>query len=201
MSATSGPHGPEHSKSVCLYALHSLPAPDVRLVAAQIADCADCRQELETLQPVVDAFVAWPTDVLRPSAALWDRLAQRVGLKGTGRRGTAPPLQRVNPEWKDVAPGISCQLLATDQDRHRVTMLVRLAPGTDYPPHQHGGPEELYMLAGELIVDDQTYHPGEYRRADAGTVDQRVWSETGCTCVLITSYRDVLLGPSSRRES
>ena len=92
-----------------------------------------------------------------------------------------------------MAPGISCQLLATDEDRHRVTMLVRLAPGTDDPPHRHGGVEELYMLAGELIVDDQTYHPGEYRRADAGTVDHRVWSETGCTCVLITSYRDVLL--------
>ena len=193
MSTTSGPHGPEHSKWVCLYALHSLPATDVPLVAAQIAGCAGCRQELKTLQPVVDAFVAWPTDVLRPSASLWDRLTQRVGVKGTGHRGAAPPSQWVDPEWKDVAPGISCQLLATDEDRHRVTMLVRLAPGTDYPPHRHGGVEELYMLAGELIVDDQTYHPGEYRRADAGTVDHRVWSETGCTCVLITSYRDVLL--------
>ncbi|MGH8175166.1 MAG: sigma factor-like helix-turn-helix DNA-binding protein [Steroidobacter sp.] len=25
-----------------------------------------------------------------------------------------------------------------------------------------------------------------------GTVDNRVWSETGCTCVLITSPRDAL---------
>jgi ChrR Cupin-like domain len=193
MSISSGPHGAEHSTWVCLYALHSLPATDVPLVAAQIADCADCRQELEALRPVVDAFVAWPTDVLRPSASLWDRLAQRVGAKGTGHRGPAPPSQWVDPEWKDVAPGISCQLLATDEARHRVTLLVRLAPRTDYPPHRHGGVEELYMLAGELIVDDQTYHPGEYRRADVGTVDHRVWSETGCTCVLITSYRDVLL--------
>ena len=193
MSPTSGPHGSEHSKWVCLYALHSLPATDVPRVAAQIAGCADCQQELATLQPVVDAFVEWPTDVLRPSAALWDRLAQRAGLKGTGHRGAAVPSPWANPEWKDVAPGISCQLLATDEARHRVTMLVRLAPRTDYPRHRHGGVEELYMLAGELIVDDQTYHPGEYRRAEAGTVDHRVWSETGCTCVLSTSYRDELL--------
>jgi len=191
MSISSGPHGLEHSKWVCLYVLRSLPVTDVPLVAAQIADCADCRAELKTLQPVVDAFVAWPTDVLRPSASLWERLAQRVGLEG--HRGVPVPPQWVEPEWKDVAPGISCQLLATDEDRHRVTMLVRLAPGTDYPAHRHSSVEELYMLAGELIVDEQTYHPGEYRRADAGTVDHRVWSETGCTCVLITSYRDVLL--------
>jgi anti-sigma factor ChrR (cupin superfamily) len=131
--------------------------------------------------------------VLRPSASLWDRLAQRIGVNETRHRGVAPPSQWVAPEWKNVAPGISCQMLATDEDRHRVTLLVRLAPGTGYPPHRHGGVEELYMLAGELIVDDQTYRPGEYRRADPGTVDHRVWSETGCTCVLITSYRDVLL--------
>ena len=71
-------------------------------------------------------------------------------------------------------------------------MLVRLAPGTDYPPHRHQGVEELHMLEGELIVDDKTYYPGDYRRADAGTVDRRIWSETGCTCVLITSTRDIL---------
>ena len=26
------------------------------------------------------------------------------------------------------------------------------------------------MLAGELIVNDQTYHPGEYRRACSGSL-------------------------------
>jgi anti-sigma factor ChrR (cupin superfamily) len=72
-------------------------------------------------------------------------------------------------------------------------MLVRLAPGTDYPPHRHDGIEELHMLDGELIVDDQTFRPGDYRRAEAGTVDRRVWSQTGCTCVLITSVRDAIL--------
>jgi hypothetical protein len=53
--------------------------------------------------------------------------------------------------------------------------------------------EALYMLHGELIVDDQTFHPGDYRRAEAGTVNRRVWSRTGCTCVLLTSVHDVLL--------
>jgi putative transcriptional regulator len=72
-------------------------------------------------------------------------------------------------------------------------MLVRLAPGIDYPPHRHAGIEELHLLHGELIVDDRKLHAGDYLRAEAGTVDHRVWSETGCTCVLITSFRDALL--------
>jgi DNA-directed RNA polymerase specialized sigma24 family protein len=92
----------------------------------------------------------------------------------------------------DVPPGISCKLLATDTEQARVSMLVRLAPGVDYPPHAHAGVEELHLLHGELWIDDRKLYPGDYNRAEPGTFDKRVWSETGCTCVLITSTRDVI---------
>jgi anti-sigma factor ChrR (cupin superfamily) len=72
-------------------------------------------------------------------------------------------------------------------------MLVRLAPGTDYPRHRHAGVEELHLLHGELMIDDKKLYPGDYNRGEADTVDHRVWSETGCTCVLLTSTKDVLL--------
>jgi len=94
--------------------------------------------------------------------------------------------------WEDVAPGISCKLLATDAKRDRVSMLVRLAPDTAYPPHSHAGVEELFLLDGELWIEDRKLHPGDYNRAEPGTADKRVWSETGCTCVLITSPSDVI---------
>ena len=48
-------------------------------------------------------------------------------------------------------------------------------------------------IHGELMIDDLKLYPGDYNRAEAGSVDRRVWSETGCTCVLITSYDDVIL--------
>ena len=51
----------------------------------------------------------------------------------------------------------------------------------------------LHMLDGELIVDDKTFYPGEYRRGDPGTVDVRIWSATRYSCVLMTSLRDVIL--------
>jgi quercetin dioxygenase-like cupin family protein len=92
------------------------------------------------------------------------------------------------PEWKEAAPGISCKLLATDTEKNRVSMLVRLASGTEYPPHRHAGPEELHLLYGELMIGDRRLYPGDYNRAEPGSADHRVWSETGCTCVLVTSY-------------
>jgi hypothetical protein len=178
---------------VSLHALGALPARDVAGVEAQIAACQECRQEAETLRPVVQSFAAWPTDVLRPAASLWERLARRVAGETPGEPALSAPPRWAEADWREVAPGISCKLLATDTERHRVSMLVRLAPGTHYPPHRHAGVEELYMLDGELLVDDERFHPGDYRRGEAGDVDRRVWSETGCTCVLITSLQDALL--------
>ena len=67
---------------------------------------------------------------------------------GDGRgAGVSAPRRLAEPEWEEAAPGISCKLLATDTEKHRVSMLVRLAPGAEYPPHRHAGVEELYLLA------------------------------------------------------
>jgi hypothetical protein len=192
MSAGPGRHGQEHSDLLAQYVMHVLPPSDVPVVDAQISACAECRQEMDALRPVIDSFVSWPTDVLRPSPSLWDRLAQRIGAETGGEPLSPPPPRWIEPDWKAVAPGIACKLLATDREKNRVSMLVRLTPGTDYPPHQHDGVEELHMLEGELIVDDKTFYPGDYRRAEPGSVDRRVWSATGCTCVLITSFHDAL---------
>ena len=193
MNSKSGQHDPQHLDLVFLYALGALPSSEIPVVEAHISSCADCQQEMKTLRPVVGSFVYWPTDVLRPSVSLWGPLAQRIAEE-TGKEPVLPPSQLpAKPEWEEVAPGISCKLLATDLEKDRVSMLVRLAPGAAYPPHRHAGVEELYLLHGELMIDDKKLYPGDYNRAEADTVDYRVWSETGCTCVLLTSIEDVLL--------
>jgi ChrR Cupin-like domain len=191
MSSGSGEHERDHLESVCLYALQALPASEVPLVEAQISACAYCSQELRRLRPILSAFVSWPTDVLRPSTSLWERLSRRIAVE-TGQPVLPAPPRPAEPDWEEAAPGISCKLLATDSERHRVSMLVRLAPGAEYPPHTHAGLEELHMLEGELMVDDKKLYPGDYLRSEPGTADRRVWSETGCTGVLLTSTQDVL---------
>jgi anti-sigma factor ChrR (cupin superfamily) len=183
--------GCDQTERVALHALGALPPAESNVLRAHIESCAECQLELEGLQPVMRSFASWPTDLLRPSTTLWDRLAQRVAAdSGTPPLPAATMPEGLEPEWEQVAPDISCKLLATDTERHRVSMLVRLAPGGDYPPHTHADTEELHLLAGELWIDDRKLHPGDYNRAEPDTADRRVWSETGCTCVLITSSRD-----------
>jgi anti-sigma factor ChrR (cupin superfamily) len=176
------------------YVLRALaPAEAVRL-DAHLENCVECRNELEALQAVVESFVSWPTNVLRPppASSLWERIAGRVTEDTGGDPLPSPTHKWAEPEWEEAAPGIWCKLLATDTERSRVSMLVRLGPGVDYPPHRHAGVEELHLLEGELWINDDKLYPGDYSRAEPGTADKRVWSETGCTCVLITSSRDVL---------
>jgi anti-sigma factor ChrR (cupin superfamily) len=192
MNSSSLQNPCERSEATCAYALEALPQDQIAAAEAHIAACPDCQRELKGLRPVVDAFVSWPADVLRPAASLQARLAQRIAEE-TGKQPVLPPARQWSePDWEQVAPGIECKLLATDADRRRVSMLVRLAPGASYPPHTHAGVEELHLLDGELWIDKRKLLPGDYNYGPPGASDEFVFSDTGCTCVLITSTRDIL---------
>jgi len=192
MSSGTGNHDRDYLELVFLSALRALPASEIPVLEAHLSMCPDCRQEMETLRPIIGAFVSWPTDVLRPTESVWDRLARRIAAETGQAPVLLPPLPPSEPDWEEAAPGLTYKMLAADTEKDRVSLLVRLAPGAHYPPHRHAGVEELYLLHGELWIDDKKLYPGGYNRAEAGTGDQRVWSETGCTCVLLTSARDVL---------
>jgi hypothetical protein len=182
----------ERVELACVHALQALPASERAAIQAHIDGCLHCQREFASLRPVVDRFVLWPTDVLRPTTSLQARLARRIA-GDAGKPLVLPPAPRWSePEWEQVAPGIECKLLATDGARHRVSMLVRLAPGARYPAHIHAAAEELHLLDGELWIDQRKLRPGDYSYGAPGTADERVWSETGCTCVLLTSTQDVL---------
>jgi anti-sigma factor ChrR (cupin superfamily) len=177
---------------VYAYALQALDPSEIPAAEAHIALCLECQRELESLRAVVNQFTSWPTDVLRPPAPLQARLAHRIAEE-TGKEPVLPPPRRWSePDWEQVAPGIECKLLAADTERHRISMLVRLAPRASYPAHTHAGVEELHLLDGELWIDGRKLMPGDYNYGAPGADDDRVWSETGCTCVLVTSTKDVL---------
>ena len=184
-------HDREHLDGLVLYVLHALPASEFAVVENRVSRCVECQREIETLRPIVRAFVAWPIDVLRPAESLWGRLSERIAREDGTRPFVPAPERPFKPEWEEAAPGVNVKILARD-DNDTVSMLVRLAPGASYPGHTHAAVEELHLLYGELKVDDRTLRPGDFIHAEPGSVDQRVWSETGCTCVLVTSSKDTL---------
>lgn len=193
MSSGSKQNERDHLESAALYALRALPASELSAFESHLSTCSECRSEIEALGPVVDSFVSWPTDVLRPSASLWERLSRQVCTESGIEPVSLPPRLPAKPEWQEVAKGLSCRILSTDRDRSRVTLLVRFAPGTQYPGHRHSDIEECHVLQGDLWIDDKKFQAGDLARVEAGSVHHRAWSETGCTCVLLASLNDRFL--------
>jgi hypothetical protein len=65
--------------------------------------------------------------------------------------------------------------------------------GVRYPPHRHADTEELYLLDGDLMVEGQVLRAGDYCAATGGTTRGAVYSEAGCTFLLVASERDAIV--------
>jgi len=95
--------------------------------------------------------------------------------------------------WQNLpVPGASFKLLSVDQERRYAVTLGRLAPGAHFPTHKHYGPEDIYMLSGDLHIGSEVLTAGDYHHATTGTTHPVNFSEHGCTILLILSTEDLL---------
>jgi anti-sigma factor RsiW len=122
MSANTEQRRCERAELISLYVLRALPASEISLVEEHLASCPECRQHLESLYPVAGLMRSWPEDILRPPGSTWNRLQERLGEEASEDSVLPEVLAWREREWEDVAPGISCKLLATDTERDRVSM-------------------------------------------------------------------------------
>jgi quercetin dioxygenase-like cupin family protein len=98
-----------------------------------------------------------------------------------------------------AVPGVEVRKLHVDAAEDKVTMLVRMAAGSSYPAHRHGGPEECFVLSGDLEVGDELeMHSGDFQRAAVGSVHPVQSTRGGCLLLITSSLKDELLvlGPS-----
>ncbi|HWU54061.1 MAG TPA: cupin domain-containing protein [Rhizomicrobium sp.] len=182
----------EWSEATCAYAVHALTGDEVAAAVAHNIACVTCRRELESLRPVIDSFISWPVDILRPRASLQTRLARRIADE-TGELFAWPDVpQWPEPQWEPVAPGIECKLLAGDTERKRVSMLVRFAAGASFTAHTHAESEECHLLDGDLRIDEDELLPGDCKYGAPGSRHTLVHSRMGCTCLVVTSTGDGL---------
>ena len=66
-------------------------------------------------------------------------------------------------EWKaGRIPGISVKLLRRDTESGASSSLVRFAPGTTFPAHDHPAGEEVYVVDGEVRIGSHLMKTGDY---------------------------------------
>ena len=93
--------------------------------------------------------------------------------------------------WESTAvEGVTIRTLFVDQENNQFTALVRMAPGTSYPPHVHGSPEQCLVLEGDLRAGGEVLHAGDYQRAPTGSYHDLQSTERGCLLLITSSLTD-----------
>jgi anti-sigma factor ChrR (cupin superfamily) len=82
-----------------------------------------------------------------------------------------------------MAPGVFVKDIAVTDGWEM--QIVRFEPGARFPVHIHASPEFLFVLEGELVQAGRRMGRGWASVAGAGTIDEDVYSETGCVFILV----------------
>jgi len=204
------------------FALGILPSAEREELALHVGACPACRAEVERLSGALDALAQLLPEE-EPAADSWERVAARLAEE----RASAPAVQtwKAWPATAPVAgsaealgslvpaagdeddatgweatgtPGISTRRLHVDAERRTATMLIRMAPGASYPAHRHGGPEQCYVVRGELCLEGTRMPAGTYLHAAPGSVHGVQSSAEGCLLFIVSSLDDELLAPDQK---
>jgi len=96
--------------------------------------------------------------------------------------------------WRPGArTGYWIKPLSEDEEQDMVTLLVRIDPGTHFPPHRHQALEEVVVVEGDLVVEGQRMAPGDYCRSQAGSVHAESHTNSGCILLLKASRFDEII--------
>jgi len=84
--------------------------------------------------------------------------------------------------WFQLGPGIAMKPMREDETTR--SYLLRMAPGTRLPPHDHSQEEECMVVEGDVWLGEVHAHAGDYHLARRGLPHGEVRTETGCLLFL-----------------
>ncbi len=87
--------------------------------------------------------------------------------------------------WQTFRPGVEIvPLYGGEGDEGPAAALLRYAPGASVPPHEHGGYEHVYVLAGAQEDERGRYPAGSFVVNPPGSA-HAVRSPEGCLALLV----------------
>jgi quercetin dioxygenase-like cupin family protein len=97
-------------------------------------------------------------------------------------------------DWKALpVPGAYIKLLSLEKDRGYAVLMGKLDPGTRFPAHINAGPEDFFVLTGDLVIGDRKLVAGDFHHADKGSQHAVNYSVAGCTLLAVLTTDDPLV--------
>jgi anti-sigma factor ChrR (cupin superfamily) len=181
-----------------LYALGALEASERLAFEAHLAEgCKLCAEDVRSFEKVAGGIAE--SVAAAPSEGLRERLLSKVKKSPAApgillKQGGLLIARSDEFAWQAMAPGIAYKPLYEDAGRMYNTSLVRMDAGARYPSHHHAEIEELFVLSGDLHVENEVMRPGDYCRGDSGTMHGETFSEAGCLFLLMASQENRIVG-------
>jgi anti-sigma factor ChrR (cupin superfamily) len=69
----------------------------------------------------------------------------------------------------------------------------KLEPGVRYPAHVNAGPEDFYILTGDLHIGSRKLNAGDFHHADGGSHHEENYSVGGCILLAVLTLDDPLV--------
>jgi anti-sigma factor ChrR (cupin superfamily) len=89
-------------------------------------------------------------------------------------------------------PGIRAKVLAVDQTRGLVTMLLQGERGAVYPSHRHSAPEGCYVVRGAIRIGDLDLRAGDFHHADPDSDHDEILVIESAEVLLVAAIGDYL---------
>ena len=208
MTAPNMPPDDDLADRAAAYICGALPEDDCRRLEAEARRNPALRDELSRLRRVTDALLA-QSPAMAPAPEVRDRLMARLSAAAPSRAsapsqpwkswGQSPTASNggavffaADAAFEPTAyPGVEVRRLFVDRAADRTSMVVRMAPGSSYPAHRHGGFEECFVLEGTLKVGaDLVMRQGDYQAQTNGSVHELQSTDDGCLLLISSSLGD-----------
>jgi anti-sigma factor ChrR (cupin superfamily) len=190
----------QQQEQASLYVLGALTGAEQEVFDVELRDNAELRELVLSLQQTTSLF-ALASPFVNPPRELKDAVLRRIQATAGAMNQPVTPHPAVTTSgpagfrflsaddtigWKELpVRGAWIKLLSRDLERGYAVLLGRLEPGVRYPAHTNVGPEDLYVLTGDLHVGDRTLWAGDFHHADGGTFHAENYSVEGCTLIAV----------------
>ncbi|UNU23824.1 cupin domain-containing protein [Microcoleus vaginatus] len=192
----------EYNILAALQALDILDESERGAFAEKLKESAEIKSELAALESTI-AAIAYTVPPVPVAPDLKNRLFQRIAelpptpaesvnlkpiVTSPTEHNTPSLIVRSNDvKWTSYGvTGVSFGKLYIDKNKREITCLMRLEPGVTFPMHRHAASEEVLVLEGELIVEGEICHQGDYIRSVPGSTHSPL-TQGGCLLLMKTS--------------
>ena len=182
-----------------LYVAGALTPAEQETFEAELRGNPQLREVVRSLGKGIDSLAANVPAVPLP-AGLKARVLQRIDERDKGKvvasalAGFRFLMRTIRRDGNNSRfRGAWIKLLSLERERGYAVLLGRLDPGVRYPAHTNAGPEDFYILTGDLHIGDRKLNAGDFHHADAGSLHGENYSKDGCTLLAVLTTDDPLV--------